>query len=71
MEYELLYLKLLPILDINIGLVYICMIIHFLGMKKSFLALKVILSSTKNKILDVNKTYIDISNGQKFELSKH
>jgi hypothetical protein len=31
---------------------------------------KTIFSSPKHK-LDVNKIYIDISNGQKFELSKH
>ena len=43
------------------------LIIHFLGTKKIFLALKVILSSPENKLLDVNKTYSDISNGKKFK----
>ena len=34
----------------------------------NFLLLKIIFSSPKNKSSDVNKTYIDISNGQKFKL---
>ena len=41
----------------------------FLGDEKMiFLLLKMIFSSPKNKLSAVNKTYIDISTGQKFEL---
>ena len=39
----------------------------FFGDEKIFLALKIFFSSPEYKLLDVNKTYIDISNGQKFE----
>ena len=37
--------------------------------KTDFLLLKILFSSPYNKISDINKTYIHISNGQKFELS--
>jgi hypothetical protein len=33
-----------------------------------FLLLKIIFSSLKTKLSDVNKTYINVSNEQKFEL---
>ena len=33
-----------------------------------FLLMKIFFSSPKYKLSDVNKAYIDISNGQKFEL---
>ena len=35
-----------------------------------FRSKKISFSSPKNELSDVNKTYIDISNGQKFELLK-
>ena len=38
------------------------------GRENEVLLLKIIFSSHQNKSSDVNKTYIDISNGQKYEL---
>ena len=42
--------------------------LFFWDKKKIFLLLKVIFLSQKNELSDVNKAYINISNGQKFEL---
>ena len=46
--------------------------LSYLGFHEIFfyknLLIKIIVSFQKNKLSDVNKTYIDIRNGQKFEL---
>ena len=43
--------------------------IRFLGgLESDFQKKKVIFSSPENKLSDISKTYIDITNGQKFEL---
>ena len=61
-------LKLLPITDIDVGLVNAWEFV-FGGQKYDFLILKIIFSSTKNKLSDVSKEQdLDISNGQEFEL---
>ena len=43
-------------------------IIRFFGTKKLFSEVKNIFLSLQTKLSNVNKTYINISNGQKFEL---
>jgi len=42
--------------------------ISFFGRQENDFLLLIILSSSQNELSDVNKTYINISNGQKFEL---
>ena len=68
-EQGFCWLKLLPITDIDVGLVYACLFV-FGGWENDFLLLNILLSppSPKKNISDVNKTYIDIGNWQKFEL---
>ena len=39
------------------------------GRENAFLLLKIIFSSPKNELSDVNRAFINIGNGQKFELS--
>ena len=41
-----------------------------LGGRDFFSLLKIIFPSRKNELLDINKTYINIGNGQKYEFSK-
>ena len=42
--------------------------LFLVGQKNYLLLLKIIFSSPKNKLSDVNKTYIDNDIGQKFEV---
>ena len=42
--------------------------ISFFGRQENDFLLLIILSSSQNELSDVNKTYINISNGQKFQL---
>ena len=61
-------------LSSNICPLLICLhlIIHFMGINKGFSEVKKsVFLSAQNKLSGVNKTYIDIGNGQKFELKLH
>ena len=62
-HYEL---KPLPTTDIDI--ISLRLIICLGGPENDFQSWKIIFSSPQNKLSDVNKTSIDISNRQKFEL---
>ena len=56
------------ITDIDIGHVLFTSDDLFLGTRNDFLQLKINFLSPQNELSDINKTYIDIGNGQMFEL---